>query len=343
LRLRTVRSTASIFAVSLAATGAALGGVPTLSTAKKAAPHVTPQISVAKTSGTTVTVSGRVTLPDNTAKKRRATRVLLTLSNGAGVSERHTVKISSKRAFKESWTTTLAGAVTLTVQATINGKKTGTTVKRALYIQTSTTSPPPAGATPLVGTFDLAAGVDPATGSPSGTYFEMLLPTGAAFPNLDSAGANKNYTPATPGTEGGLSTVAFQPPPSPAFAGGTSGSALADSIIQPIGFEGVNFSVVTAKTDPQLGVSDPLPTIYADGDTLSGQVTAWAAQWNGDSFNQGSPKPDGSLPKPTTKLTGTYNPTTRAFTLVWTSLIVGGPFNGFAGYWHLAGTFVPAS
>ena len=77
--------------------------------------------------------------------------------------------------------------------------------------------------------------------------------------------------------------------------------------------------------------------------TLSGQVTAWAAQWNGDSFNQGSPKPDGSLPKPTTKLTGTYNPTTRAFTLVWTSLIVGGPFNGFAGYWHLAGTFVPAS
>jgi hypothetical protein len=29
--------------------------------------------------------------------------------------------------------------------------------------------------------------------------------------------------------------------------------------------------------------------------------------------------------------------------LTWKSLIVGGQFNGFTGYWHLEGTFVPAS
>ena len=87
---------------------------------------------------------------------------------------------------------------------------------------------------------------------------------------------------------------------------------------------------------------DALPAITALHGALSGQLTAWNAQWNGQSFNQGTPKPDGTLPTPTTKLSGTYNATTRAFTLTWKSRIVGGPFNGFTGSWHLAGTFVPA-
>ena len=34
---------------------------------------------------------------------------------------------------------------------------------------------------------------------------------------------------------------------------------------------------------------------------------------------------------------------TNAFTIEWTSLIVGGPFNGFTGQWHLSGQFVAAS
>jgi hypothetical protein len=60
------------------------------------------------------------------------------------------------------------------------------------------------------------------------------------------------------------------------------------------------------------------------------------------SFNQGTPKPDGTLPSPTTPLSGTYDPATRQFTLQWKSLIVGGPFNGFTGLWRLGGTFVPS-
>ena len=49
-----------------------------------------------------------------------------------------------------------------------------------------------------------------------------------------------------------------------------------------------------------------------------------------------------SLPGATTVLSGTYDATTGAFTLTWKSLIVGGPFNGFIGLWHLVGHFVPA-
>jgi hypothetical protein len=105
----------------------------------------------------------------------------------------------------------------------------------------------------------------------------------------------------------------------------------------------INFSIETSATDAQLGTSDPVPSIDDDAGRLNGQLTAWVAQWNGQSFNQGTPKPNGTVPPPTTPLTGTYNSTTRAFTLQWKSLIVGGPFNGFTGSWHLAGTFAPAS
>jgi hypothetical protein len=75
---------------------------------------------------------------------------------------------------------------------------------------------------------------------------------------------------------------------------------------------------------------------------LSGDLRAWEATWNKQDFNQGSPKPDGSMPKLTTPAHGTYNASTGAFVLEWTSTIVGGPFNEFTGSWHLAGTFRPA-
>ena len=41
--------------------------------------------------------------------------------------------------------------------------------------------------------------------------------------------------------------------------------------------------------------------------------------------------------------TGTLDAKTGAFTLTWTSLIVGGPFNGFTGLWHLEGIFQPSA
>ena len=83
-------------------------------------------------------------------------------------------------------------------------------------------------------------------------------------------------------------------------------------------------------------------TIYVNQGKLSGQIEAWSAAWNKLYFNQGSPKPNGSHPGLTLPLSGTYNASTHAFVITWTSQVVGGPFNGFTGHWHLAGTFFPA-
>jgi hypothetical protein len=320
----------------------------------QAAKVARPSITKIAVSNTQVTVRGRVKLPVNSAAVRRRTRVLVSLEDGAGKAERFKrARIGRRGAFRVSRRTALSGALTLHVQVFIGGRKSGRALARSVQVSAE----PGGGTTPgggspgsgpnagnaLVGAFKLDRGAAPSNGSPSGSWFEMLTPTGVALANFSSPGDNKDYTPLSPGSDGGLRTDVYQPAPSPAFSGGTSGDALAGRIIKPVPFYNVNFAIVTEPTDPQAGLPDPLPAIAQRNGKLSGQVTAWAAQWNGQSFNQGTPKPDGSTPSPTTPLSGTYNSATRRFVLTWKSLIVGGQFNGFTGYWHLEGTFVPAS
>jgi len=197
--------------------------------------------------------------------------------------------------------------------------------------------------TPLVGTFKLTQGACLSSG-PTGTYFRMIDPNGSIakgkfFTNPDSKCPDKTYTPATPGTAGGLVTGTYQPNPTPAFD--SHGDALASAIVTPAGFAAINFTISTNKIDPQTHKSVPAPQIDNDNGILSGQTTAWSAAWNNQYFNQGSPKPDGSSPGLTEPLTGTYDAKTGRFVLTWASAVVGGPFNGFTGYWHLSGTFVP--
>jgi hypothetical protein len=198
--------------------------------------------------------------------------------------------------------------------------------------------------TTLVGTFKLAPG-NCTFDSVSGTYFRMIDPkgnvkTGSFFQNPDSLCINKTYTLAVPGVDGGLVTGKYQPNPKPVFS--ATGGARADLIVQPQSFTAIDFSISTNNVDPQTGKKVPLPEIVDRGGKLSGQIEAWSAAWNKQYFNQGSPKPGGSHPGLTLPISGTYNSTTHAFVLTWASQVVGGPFNGFAGYWHLSGTFVPA-
>jgi hypothetical protein len=197
---------------------------------------------------------------------------------------------------------------------------------------------------PLVGTFELAPG-SCSGGTPSGTYFRMIFPGGSItggrfFDNPDSTCSDQSYTLALPGTAGGLRTTKYQPDPTPAFS--ASGGALANSIIQPQSFTAINFGIATSPIDPVSGAAVPAPTIRVKAGKLSGQVEAWTADWNNLHFNQGSPKPDGTKPGLTQSVTGTYNAKTHAFVLTWASQVVGGPFNGFTGYWHLQGKFKAA-
>jgi hypothetical protein len=209
-------------------------------------------------------------------------------------------------------------------------------------------APPPAygSAQALTGTFKLATGSYSRGAGAGGTYFRMIFPGGSVdhgpfFSNPSSAASDQTYTLLTAGTDGGLVTGGYQDWNQPAFS--DSGDALANRIIQPQRFAGRNFSIVTAPRDPQTQLDVPAPSISVTNGQLSGQVQAWAAGWNKLWFNQGSPKPGGATPGRTTPVGGTYDSSTHAFVITWASTIVGGPFNGFTGFWHLAGTFEPAA
>jgi hypothetical protein len=180
----------------------------------------------------------------------------------------------------------------------------------------------------------------------SGSYFRMIQPGGSAaggpfMSNNSSACADKTYTELTPGKDGGLSTAAFQPQPDPPFDAGNGGTA--DRITLPKEFFGAKFATATNQTDPQTSLGTTLPVITHDGNgKLSGDTRAFAAAYQGQHFNQGAPKPDGSTPGATTPMSGTYDAATKKFTMEWASTIVGGPFNNFTGKWHFEGTFEPA-
>jgi hypothetical protein len=224
----------------------------------------------------------------------------------------------------------------------------------------------------LVGLFRLSPGrVD--GNRITGSWFRMLQPGGSVkdgpyMMNADSPADNGRATLLAPGTSGGLRTGGYQSQPTPAFDGG--GNSLAAAITTPTKFFGVKFSISTNKLDLQTKTDVAPPTIVLNGNKLTADLSAWAASWNNQNFNQGSPKPvpntQAKAPgqaqaerawdwvsqkwldaakKPTVTgsgATGTFDAATGTFVLEWSSLIVGGPFNGFTGLWHLEGVYQPS-
>jgi hypothetical protein len=222
--------------------------------------------------------------------------------------------------------------------------KTCTHAKRKRRRPPAPAPAPGATGQPLTGTFKLATGTYSRTAGAAGSYFRMIFPGGSVsrgpfFDNPSSGAADRTFTLVTAGSDGGLVTGAYQEPPTPAFT--SEGDALARRIILPQRFAGRNFSLSTAPKDGQTGVDVPAPTITNTAGKLSGDLQAFTASWNKLYFNQGSPKPGGGTPGRTTSVRGTYDEATRAFVLEWASAIVGGPFSGFTGYWHLQGVFEP--
>lgn len=172
----------------------------------------------------------------------------------------------------------------------------------------------------LVGTFKLTPGRF-SGGKASGSYLRMTQPDGRPFSNPDSSAPDRSYTLIRPGTDGGLATGRFQPPPSKAFDG--KGNSLAKRIMRPTPFTAINFSAATSSK-----ASSRAPSISVSGKRLRGQVQAFTAAWNKQNFSQGS-----------SNVTGSYNSKTRHYVMKWTSKVKGGAFNSFVGTWHLEGTF----
>ncbi|MBW3663077.1 MAG: hypothetical protein KY469_08260 [Actinobacteria bacterium] len=198
----------------------------------------------------------------------------------------------------------------------------------------------------LVGVFAIDPGVCADAGVTAGSYFRMVQsggnPADGPFvPNGDSPCGDQTWVPLEPGSDGGLATGRHQPFPDPVFD--DAGNAVAAALTAPARWFAVDFAVGTNPVDPQTGIEVPPPTLSVSADGhLEGDLSALSAAWNGQFFNQGSPKPGGDLPGNTTPVIGDYDTAMGAYTLNWTSQIVGGPFDNFTGVWHLEGTFTPA-
>ncbi len=192
----------------------------------------------------------------------------------------------------------------------------------------------------LVGTFEITAGECADAGVTAGSFFRMVQPGGTVedgpfIDNGDSVCGDTTFTVLSPGTDGGLTTGTFQPAPDPAFD--AAGNATSGTIIAPVPFFGLAFSAASDEAD---GVT--VPEVTATDGVLSGDLSAIAAYYGGEVFNQGAPKPGGENPGLTSGPTGTIDADTGAFVLEWTSQIEGGAFNEFSGVWHLEGTFTAA-
>jgi hypothetical protein len=195
----------------------------------------------------------------------------------------------------------------------------------------------------LVGLFEIEPGADATT--PTGSYFRMVqsggtVDAGPYVPNGDSTATDKTYTLLSPGTDGGLLTGTYQEQPDPPFD--ATGNGVADAIVAPTKFFGISFAVATNPTDPQTGATTKKPALKATGKSLSGNLSAVGVAYGNQHFNQGAPKPSG-VDGETTGPSGTYDAKTGKYTLEWSSKIVGGPFDGFTGIWHLEGTFTKKS
>ncbi len=201
------------------------------------------------------------------------------------------------------------------------------------------------GGSVLEGTFGVTAGDCADEGVTEGSWFRMVpsggtIEEGPFMTNTDSPCGDTSWTPLSAGSDGGLTTGSYQPHPDPAFDEGGNGTASA--ILQPQTFFAVAFAVATNETDPQTEEPVPAPRITAAADgSLTGDLSAFGVAWNGQHFNQGSPKPGDASGDEATAPAGTYDEESGSYTLEWTSLIVGGPFDGFTGVWHLEGTFTP--
>jgi hypothetical protein len=196
------------------------------------------------------------------------------------------------------------------------------------------------GGTAMTGLFRVTAG-SCATAPVGGSWFRMVQPGGtvAAGPyvsNQDSACADKGFTDLRPGADGGLVAGRFQPQPDPPFT--DQGSSSAAAIVEPQGFFAVAFGASTQDKDPQTGKTVPAPSVRRTGSTLTADLSAFSVSWNRQQFNQGAPKPGGGAGR----ATGSYDEATGAYSLEWTSVIDGGPFDRFTGVWHLEGRFEAA-
>lgn len=121
---------------------------------------------------------------------------------------------------------------------------------------------------------------------------------------------------------------------SPIVAGTYQGSVGSNATsLTVFSFFGTPVYTFTAASDPGIAGGGPAPsgTVDTTAGTIAMDMSSFFASWNGTDFSQGG------------AATGTYNAGTGAYSMNWSSTIVGGTFNGQTGYWHLTGNATTAA
>lgn len=100
------------------------------------------------------------------------------------------------------------------------------------------------------------------------------------------------------------------------------------------GFGGVNVFVSDGTYMPfggaAAGGSATAPSASGDlGGTMSADLSAWTANWNGNNFGQGA------VATGTVDAMGNYS-------ISWSKVVEGGPFGGMTGNWTMTGTVAAA-
>jgi hypothetical protein len=199
----------------------------------------------------------------------------------------------------------------------------------------------------LAGLFKLSAGhCTSARAKPAGSYLVVVSAANArAVRNPRGGCANSEYTPLSPGTDGGLETGRFQEQPAPTFDARRNSTAT--RLITPVAFGHYRLGFATSPRDEQ-GAPTGAPTYPAPVAlntagaltvdlrslvmTYAGRANSTCAQSFGlGCWDLGSKS-----------ATGTYNPTTHHFLIDW---FTGESFTpkGDSIEVHLEGTFVPGA
>lgn len=182
----------------------------------------------------------------------------------------------------------------------------------------------------------------------------LILISGAGSAFADGHGGGFEPPPPIPNSNGGIGTLVDLNITGGTFTMSDSVRAIGTTTFGPIGFDlvdgygsqsalfgwlGIPWNVFTGNgtMTPYGGTGSPLtggpvPTGTATANTISFDLSAFSANWNGNNFNQGH-----------SAVTGNYDSGTGAFNGSWSLVNTEGPFQGFTSTWTVTGvaTAVP--
>ena len=81
-------------------------------------------------------------------------------------------------------------------------------------------------------------------------------------------------------------------------------------------------------------------TVDAETGTITVNMSSWTMRWDTSSLSQDPGSTGFTWNQGNPSVTGTWNSTTGAYNIAWSSLMLGGPFDGSTGNWTLQGTAV---